>query len=333
VIRQYDHEVQGGSVIKPLVGAQCDGPSDAAVIAPKLGSQKGLAIANGINVRYGMIDPYWMAAACVDEAIRQIIVVGGDPERIALLDNFCWGNPDKPDRLGGLVRAALGCYDAAVAYGAPFISGKDSLYNEFAVGKKSMAIPGTILISAIGLVKDITKCVTMDFKRAGNLIYAVGVTKPEMGGSIYYDTLGYLGSQVPKADFPAGRKIFTALSRAIAGGLVDAAHDCSEGGLGAAAEMAFSGELGVSARLDLVPCRGRLSDEERLFSESCSRFIVEVDPKNKSKFERHLKGLPCAVIGRVAESPELIIYGAEQRACVQTYISDLKTAWKKPLNW
>ncbi|MFA5260561.1 MAG: AIR synthase-related protein, partial [Candidatus Omnitrophota bacterium] len=155
VIRQYDHEVQGGSVIKPLCGARFDGPSDASVIRPRLQSDRGLAIANGINVLYGKIDPYWMAAACIDEAVRQVIAVGGDPDQIAILDNFCWGNPDKADRLGGLVRAAEGCYKAAVAYGVPFISGKDSLYNEYTLHKKSTAIPGTLLISAIGLIDDV----------------------------------------------------------------------------------------------------------------------------------------------------------------------------------
>ncbi|HQP11094.1 MAG TPA: phosphoribosylformylglycinamidine synthase subunit PurL, partial [Candidatus Omnitrophota bacterium] len=187
VIRQYDHEVQGASVIKPLVGVNCDGPSDASVIAPKLGRRKGLAVANGINVRYGMIDPFWMAASCIDEAVRQVVAVGGNPEKIAILDNFCWGNPDKPDRLGELVRCAQGCYYASVGYRTPFISGKDSLYNEYKDKNKSIAIPGAILISAIGIVDDVTKAVTMDFKRGGNLIYCVGKTRDELGGSIYWD--------------------------------------------------------------------------------------------------------------------------------------------------
>jgi phosphoribosylformylglycinamidine synthase len=164
VIRQYDHEVQGGSVVKPLCGAEADGPSDASVIRPNLESYRGFAVANGINCRFGMIDPYWMAASCIDEAIRQIIAVGGDPQRIALLDNFCWGNPDKPDRLGGLVRAAQACHKFAVAYGTPFISGKDSLYTEFTLGRESIAIPGTLLISSLGVLADVRRCVTMDFK-------------------------------------------------------------------------------------------------------------------------------------------------------------------------
>ncbi|MDD4909044.1 MAG: phosphoribosylformylglycinamidine synthase subunit PurS, partial [Candidatus Omnitrophica bacterium] len=169
IIRQYDHEVQGGSVLKPLTGIVNDGPSDAAVARPVLGSSKGLIISCGINFRYGFIDPYWMAASCIDEALRQVIAVGGSLDEVAILDNFCWGNPDKPDRLGGLVRASYGCYDIAKAYGVPFISGKDSLYNEYAVHGRSLAIPGTLLISAISVMEDISNTVSMYAKRRGSL--------------------------------------------------------------------------------------------------------------------------------------------------------------------
>ncbi|TRZ93407.1 phosphoribosylformylglycinamidine synthase, partial [bacterium] len=161
VIRQYDHEVQGCSIIKPLSGLKNDGPSDASVTKPLFDSNKGIIISNGINFRFGFIDPYWMAASCIDEALRQIISVGGSLKEVALLDNFCWGNPDKPDRLGGLVRAAYGCYHTAKAFGVPFISGKDSLYNEFSAHGKSTAIPGTLLISAIGVIEDVHKAVSM----------------------------------------------------------------------------------------------------------------------------------------------------------------------------
>jgi len=219
VIRQYDHEVQGSSVIKPLVGINCDGPSDASVIAPKLGNDRGIAISNGINVRYGMIDPYWMAASCIDEALRQIVAVGGNIDKIAILDNFCWGNPDKPDRLGGLVRAAQGCYKTAVGYQVPFISGKDSLYNEYAQGNRSIAIPGTLLISAVGIIEDIKKTVTMDFKQSGNLIYCIGQTCDELGGSIYYDTYELLGNTVPQVNMRRGVKTFSALTLATKKGI------------------------------------------------------------------------------------------------------------------
>jgi len=335
VIRQYDHEVQGASVIKPLVGVDCDGPSDASVITPKLGSHRGIAISNGINVRYGMIDPFWMAASCIDEAIRQIISVGGDMKKIAILDNFCWGNPDKPDRLGGLVRAAQGCYKTAVGYQVPFISGKDSLYNEYTQGNKSIAIPGTILISAVGIVNDVTKTVTMDFKKSGNLIYCIGQTQDELGGSIYWDTCGFLGSTVPQVNTKKGVKIFSALSTAVKKGLIRSMHDCSEGGIAVAlAEMAFSGKLGVTARLDQVALKGKINrDDTVLFSESNSRFIVEVDPKNKNRFEQILKGISFGLIGRVEDTPEFIVYGLNNQVCINAYIQDLKEAWQRPLRW
>jgi len=335
VIRQYDHEVQGTGVIKPLVGVHCDGPSDASVIAPKYGSSKGVAVSNGINFRYGMIDPFWMAASCVDEAIRQIICVGGDVERIAILDNFCWGNPDKPDRLGALVRAAQGCYKASVGYQVPFISGKDSLYNEYTEGKKSIAIPGTLLISAIGIVEDVAKTITMDFKEKGNLIYCVGLTRDELGGSIYFDTLGALGNGEPQVDFKMAVKIFKSLSSAVQQGLVRSMHDCSEGGIAVAlAEMAFSGGLGATVRLDRVPYQGKArKDVFLLFSESNSRFIVEVSPQNQKNFEKILKGIPLGCMGTVEESSEFVIYGLNEHPVVNTYIEDLKEAWQAPLRW
>jgi phosphoribosylformylglycinamidine synthase len=305
------------------------------VIAPKLGSKKGIAIANGINVRYGMIDPFWMAASCIDEAVRQIIAVGGDVEKIAILDNFCWGNPDKPDRLGGLVRAAEGCYRTAVGYRTPFISGKDSLYNEYKQGERSIAIPGTVLISAIGIIDDVTKTVTMDFKCAGNLIYCVGQTFDELGGSVYLETYGLLGDAVPQVNTKQGTKTFTALSLAVKRGLVRAMHDCSEGGIGVAlAEMAFSGGLGVTACLDQVPVKGKIGRNDTiLFSESNSRFIVEVDARDQGKFEVILQGIPYGLVGRVEDPPEFIVYGIDQNVCLNAYIQDLKETWQKPLRW
>lgn len=335
VIRQYDHEVQGGSVIKPLVGVDCDGPSDAAVVRPKLDSNQGVAVSNGINIRYGMIDPYWMAVSCIDEAIRQIICVGGTLDKIAILDNFCWGNPDKPDRLGSLVRAAQGCYKAAVGYQTPFISGKDSLYNEYTEGKKSIAIPGTLLISAIGIVKDIHKTVTMDVKESGNLIYVVGKTENELGGSIYLDSLGQLGNTVPKANIKGAVKTFNALSQAIQKGYVRSAHDCSEGGLAVAlAEMAFAGGFGISAHLRKVPYKGTdKRDDILLFSESNSRFVVEVAPRNQKKFESVMKGIPIGLIGLVEDYPDFLVTGLNGELCIHKDIYELKEAWQAPLRW
>ncbi len=333
VVRRYDHEVQGTSVIKPFVGAAWDGPSDAAVLRPRLGFNKGIAISNGINIRFGKLDPFWMAASCIDEAIRQIIAVGGDLKQIALLDNFCWGNPDKPDRLGGLVRTAEGCYKAAVAFGTPFISGKDSLYNEFTEGGQSIAIPGTVLISAIGIIDDVNRCVTMDLKKAGNLIYIIGETHDELGGSIYAELNETLGQNVPKVNFTKALGIYNALSAAVAKGLVRSVHDCSEGGIGVTlAEMAFSGGLGMSVDLADVPYAGkRRRNDVVLFSESNSRLIVEVEPRNQKRFESIMSKVICQKIGLVESAQELIINGLDGKIAAHADLHVLKNIWQKPL--
>ncbi|MBY0457460.1 MAG: phosphoribosylformylglycinamidine synthase, partial [Gemmataceae bacterium] len=175
VIRQYDHEVQGGSVVKPLVGVTNDGPSDASVVMPVLGSWTGAAVGCGINPRFADLDPYWSAACAIDEAVRNVVAVGADPQRVAILDNFCWGNIHDPKVLGALVRTAEACRDVAVAFGTPFVSGKDSLNNTYAGRDGSrLNIPHTLLVTALGLVADVRRCVTMDFKEAGNAIYLVG---------------------------------------------------------------------------------------------------------------------------------------------------------------
>ena len=185
-------------MVKPLVGINNDGPSDACITIPVLGGPKGVVVANGINPKYGDIDPYHMAASALDEAVRNAVAVGGDFNRIALLDNFSWGNPDKPDRLGGLVRAAQACHDLAMVYRTPFISGKDSLYNEYrnTLTGEQMAIPGTLLISAITVIDDVSKAVTMDVKSANNLIYVVGKTYDELGGSHYLGLQNMIGNKL-----------------------------------------------------------------------------------------------------------------------------------------
>jgi phosphoribosylformylglycinamidine synthase len=315
------------------VGVKTDGPSDAAVLAPRLGSKKGVAISNGINIRFGMIDPLWMAASCIDEAIRQIIAVGGSLDRIALLDNFCWGNPDKPDRLGALVRCADGCYLAAKSFGAPFISGKDSLYNEYAHKGKSLPIPGTILISAIGIVDDITKTVTMDLKKAGNSIYAVGTTFDELGGSIYLANDDQVGKNVPQVNFKSAIKTYRAVEKAVKAGLITSMHDVSEGGLAVAlAEMSFAGGLGVTAHTKAVPYKGtRRREDVMLFSESNSRFLVEVETHHEQAFKKAMKGIAHARIGTVESTPELIVYGLKDQVVINANILDLKQVWQTPL--
>lgn len=333
VIRQYDHEVQGRSAIKPLTGVKGDGPSDAAVVNPVLGSWKGLAIANGINPRYGDLDPYWMAANAIDEAVRNAVAVGADPKRIAILDNFCWGNVNDPAVLGSLVRAAEACRDVALAYDTPFISGKDSLNNEFRSADRRISIPGTLLISAMGLVHDVRQCVTMDLKEAGNDLYVIGTTKDELGGSHYHLVTGQSGGTVPKVDLKQAPRTFEAVHTAITRGLVRACHDPSEGGLAVAlAEMAFAGGVGADIS-DLNHIGTGLSDTARLFGESATRFVIEVRPNEAAAIKEIFAGLPLTKIGATVKEPRLRIAGASGEWLVWSKLDELKEAWQKPLRW
>ncbi len=335
VIRQYDHEVQGGSVLKPLVGRDNDGPGDAAIIKPILDSEMGVIVANGINPKYGEIDPYWMAASAIDEALRQVIAVGGNLKKVALLDNFSWGNTSRPDMLGALVRAAQACYDMAIVFETPFISGKDSLNNEFQYEGKTISIPHTLLISAVGVMKDADCAVSMDFKQAGDLVYIVGTTRNELGGSEYFRSHGFIGNSVPKVNPHVAKRLMDRLSAATEKGLVRACHDCSDGGIGVAiAEMAFAGGLGATIDLKKVPLGEPIDrDDFILFSESNSRFLVEVAPESKEEFEEIMDGVGVSNIGQVADGEVLEIYGLDGSRIVNRSISELKEAWQKPIRW
>ena len=333
VIRQYDHEVQGGSVLKPLQGVDNDGPGDACITRPVLGSNKGIIISNGMNPKYGDIDPYHMAASAIDEALRQIVAVGGNLEMVALLDNFSWGNTDKPECLGGLVRAARGCYDTALYYGTPFISGKDSLNNEFKDGDTTISIPPTLLISAICVMPDVTRAISMDVKAPDNLIYILGMTKNELGGSHYYHTLGFKGNTVPKVDTKIAKKTMDLLANATGKGLVMSCHDCSEGGLTvAAAEMSFAGGYGMELDLSQVPIeKGIVSDDVILFSESNSRFVVEIEQGKQKEFEEKIDGIPYGCIGKVLNSDSFTVLSQNGDKVISEKISDLKDAWQATL--
>ncbi|MCS6852144.1 MAG: phosphoribosylformylglycinamidine synthase subunit PurL [Gemmataceae bacterium] len=331
IIRQYDHEVQGGSVLKPLVGANDDGPGDAAVIMPVLGSWRGLAVGCGINPRYGDLDPYAMALAVVDEAVRNVVAVGADPSRVALLDNFCWASTERPEQLGALVRAAEGCRDAAVAYLTPFISGKDSLNNEFHAGDRHLLIPPTLLISALGQVPDVRRCVSMDLKEPGNLLFLVGATRDEMAGSHYQLVTGETGGRVPRPDLALAPALFRGLHRAIHAGLVRSCHDLSEGGLAVAiAEMAFAG--GIGAELPSLRTAD-LPDHVLLFGESCSRFLIEVRPEHATELPATLgSDIPLSLVGRTVAEPSLRL-GHGEHWLVDVRLADLKEAWQRPLRW
>jgi len=331
VIRQYDHEVQGGSVVKPLVGMKNDGPSDAAVVMPVLGKWKGFAVGNGLNPRYADLDPYCAAAAAIDEAVRNVVCVGADPSRVAILDNFCWGNVTEPEMLGALVRTSEACRDVALAFGTPFISGKDSLNNSYiAKNGTKISIPHTLLISSIGIVHDVRQCVTMDLKAAGNDLYIVGNTFDELGGSHWNLVNGGEGGSPPRVDLELAPKIFAALHQAIRGGVVRSCHDCSEGGLAVAlAEMAFAGEFGADVTgLNAIPGAEDLNDNAKLFSESTTRFVIEATPANAPALKECFTGLPFAKLGVTVNEQRLRIAGADGEWLVWAKLSELKEAWQ-----
>jgi phosphoribosylformylglycinamidine synthase len=323
VIRTYDHEVKGNTVLKPLQGKHA-GPNDAAVVKPLNNSWKGIAISCGINPNYGKISPYWMAASSIDEAIRNNVAVGG--RRIALLDNFTWGNPEKPDRLGSLVQACQACCTIAKGFGTPFISGKDSLYNESPLGP----VTPTLMITAVGIVPDARKTVSMDLKQQGDLIYLVGQTRAELGGSEYYQLKGFIGKTVPQVDVKKAKKITDSITRAIDAGHVRACHDLSEGGLAvAAAEMAFTGNCGIELWLKNVPKpRGLVRNDFILFSESNSRFLVEVEKKRQEAFENLMKDSAFALVGTIKKDPCFTVFDVKDKELVEVNLEKLRNAWK-----
>lgn len=334
VVRTYDHEVQGGTVVKPFVGPLADGPSDAAVLRPleavnRSGAEgPGVALSVGVCPRIGLVDPYKMAWAAVDEAVRNAVCVGADPDHLAILDNFCWGNPNLPDRLGGLVRCARGCYDAAMAFEAPYISGKDSLNNEYADADGTRhAIPGTLLVSAVARVPSIMATATSDFKAEGDRVLVVGATAAELGGSAWYHLHGELGASAP-APVPGALNLARAVHRLIAKGLVTAAHDASEGGLVVAlAEMALAGRLGAEVDLSAVPWRGDgRADAPLLFAESLSRYVLTVRSELVDTVVAALDGVPCGVVGRVG-GISLRVTGLQGSELVDLSVEDLADAF------
>lgn len=334
VIRQYDHEVQGGTVVKPLQGITHDGPGDASVIWPHAATgdtsdYNGFAVTHGINPAIGKIDPYQMALNCVDEAFRNLVCVGADINKVAILDNFCWGSPDNKKLMGELVLTAQGCYDAAVTYGAPFISGKDSFYNQSkGVKGEDIAVPSTILISATAPVYDVQGSITMDFKEAGSSIYLIGKTKSELGGSVYGEMNNLTSARPPEVDMKAALKSYKALYAATQKKLVMSLHDVSQGGLAAAlAEMAFSGGFGAEIDVKNV---AKLSDTEILFSESAGRILAEVSPEKEKDFLKAMKGNAVTKIGQTVFVPTLTIKNGK-KVLVNEKLAKLKNSWQKTL--
>ncbi|KAF0159645.1 MAG: phosphoribosylformylglycinamidine synthase [Syntrophaceae bacterium] len=341
VVRQYDHEVQGGSVVKPMVGVQNDGPSDAGIVRPLLDSMEGVVVAHGICPRYSDIDAYHMTACAIDEAIRNAVAVGADLNHLAGLDNFCWCDPVQstktPDgeyKLAQLVRANMAIYDYTTAFGVPCISGKDSMKNDYAIGKTKISVPPTLLYSVIGKIKDVRKAVTMDAKRPQDLVYIIGETRDELGGSEWFAEHKAIGNKVPQVDVKKAIKKYRALHKAIQSGLIASCHDCSDGGLGIALiETAFAGGLGMNIDLKDVPYRGKKRNDYVLFSETASRFVVTIHPKDQGRFEKIMDGSVLNEIGFVAGNGLFQITGLNGKLIMKEKISNLKEAWQKPLNF
>jgi len=344
IVRQYDHEVQAMSVVKPFTGAHNDGPSDAAVLRPVPESKRGVVVGCGIVPRYSDLDTYNMVACAIDEALRNVVATGARPDRVAGLDNFCWPDPVQsektPDgnfKLAQLVRACQALYDYCIAFGVPCISGKDSMKNDYGSGADKISIPPTLLFTAVGLIDNIERAVTVDFKRPGDIIYIVGESFEELGASEYFAMLGAVGRGVPQVDAVRSRAVFNCLHQAIEAGLVSSCHDLSDGGLGVAlAESAIAGDLGAEVSLSDVPGAGNFQrDDLLLFSESQGRFVVSVSPGRRKEFEKVMLPVSHRAVGQVTGEKTFKVKGIRpgNPEIISLKVESLRRAWKKPLDW
>ena len=344
ISRQYDHEVQGTSVIKPLIGADRDMDSDAAVIRPVLDSQKGLAFSQALLPAYSGIDAYHMTSCTIDEAVRRLIAVGADLDHIGGVDNFCWpniqydpaGNPDGKFKAAQLVRSCRALRDICLEYEIPLLSGKDSMYvdgnlpGRYGETHKVSALE-TLQFSAISVVKDITRCVTMDSKIAEDLVYVLGTTRNELGASEYYEHLGYVGLNVPQVRPAECIPLYRKLQQAIEKGLVASAHGIYRGGLAVhAAMVAMGGGLGMELDLAQIPAEDAEREDILLFSESAGRFVVTVETANQQAFETLFQGIACACVGKITAGGELNIKGCNHETIISAALQDLKSSWKMP---
>jgi phosphoribosylformylglycinamidine synthase len=319
ISQQYDHEVQASSVLKPLSGRGRIN-TDAQVFRPVLNSNKGVVLSSGVYPSYGDISTYHMAACAIDTAIRNAVSAGGTLSHLALLDNFCWCSSNNPERLAQLVDSIKACFEYAVGYGTPFISGKDSMFNDFkGYDEKgnpiAISIPPTLLISAIGVIKNFYKIVSPEFKKENDIIYLLGETNNELGGGEYFKMLGAVGNNVPKVDFKKNIKTYLALEKAIQKELIASSLSVTSGGLGIAlAKACVGGMLGCNVSIKDLP--GNLhggnssvdsSVDKKLFSESQGRILISVSPKNISAFEKVAKNIPYTKLGRVVKDGKFII--------------------------
>ncbi|MFZ3044595.1 MAG: AIR synthase-related protein [Desulfatirhabdiaceae bacterium] len=345
ISRQYDHEVQGTSVIKPLVGKKRDIPSDACVIRPVLTSEKGLVFSQALLPLYSQIDAYHMTSCTIDEAVRRLISVGADMDHIGGVDNFCWpsiqyhpvNNPNGRFKAAQLVRSCQALYDMCMAYEIPLLSGKDSMYvdghltGKYGETHKISALE-TIQFSAVSIIEDVSCCQTLDAKMSGDVIYVIGMTRNELGGSEYYQLQGYVGLNVPQVRPDKFKPAYRAMAAAIKNRLISSAHGIYSGGLAVhLAMIAMGGDMGLSIDLSRLPMDGISQNVQALFSESSGRFIVTVPPDCRREFERRTSGIACACIGETTrDQGNLVILGLNGESLVDIPVHDLRSAWKTP---
>lgn len=324
VIREYDHEVQGNTVLKPLAGASGDAPQDGSVIRID-GSRRLLSLALSLLPEWGKHDPRAMGRACVDECVRQLVLTGANPDKLAILDNFCMGNPHEPGELGALVESARGLAEVALVYGTPFISGKDSFYNYFNTEDGPVSIPVTALISGLGIVEDAAHVTGSSVRRGGSVLLLAGTGSSALGGSVYARTENIDGQAVPQFSAESAFALYRAYHEALKGGLVLSAHDVSEGGLAVTlAEMAFSGCAGMEITLPAAEGGAAVA----LFNETPGQFVMEVEPGKVAALRASFAGLPLAEIGRTVADGDRLRVSVGGKECLDEPLPELKSIWK-----
>lgn len=324
IIREYDHEVQGNTVLKPLAGAAGDAPQDGSVIRVD-GSNQLVALSCALLPEWGKTDPHAMGRACVDECVRQLVAMGANPERIAILDNFCMGNPDNEKELGALVECTKGMAESALAYGAPFVSGKDSFYNYFITDEGPVSIPVTLLVSGFGVVEDASHVIGSSLRRQGSKLAILGKTTPGLRGSVfakYTQGAGLNGAPTwSESDTWASYGKYYELVKK---GAILATHDLSEGGLAVAlAEFAFSGKGGIKVELENFPANRDCTTAEILFGETPGRFLIEVAPEHVEA----VKAAGGVIIGESTGERWLHVTN-RGTTLIDAAIADLKPIWQ-----
>lgn len=331
IIREYDHKVQGNTLLEPLAGAQGDAPQDGSVIAID-GSTKAMAIGLSLLPEWGKTDPCAMGRASMDETVRSLVLVGANPDKIGLLDNFCMGNPNDPDELGRLVECVKGIAQAAEEFEAPFISGKDSFYNYFETEDGPINIPVTFLCSGIGIVEDQAHVTGSSLRRSDSVLCLLGATKDEMGGSVFARLSGINGALVPQTDCAKNLEIYRKFHQARCAGLILSAHDVSEGGLATTlSEFGFSGKGGMEIDLAKVPGANGLPAAVTLFSESTGRILLEVAADKVAEITAAFAGEAFAVVGKSSKDHTQLVVTQQGQELLRETISDLKAIWKQRL--